>query len=123
MAELKDAFLGEVSPTNFLLFLFAIVLTFVLGSLASVLISRYLKGKTERAVYKTVSKIVMYLIYAFGLFFAVNKIIHFDISASLAALGILGALVLITAAPILQNIIAGIVLAFERPFKEEDIVE
>ena len=65
----------------------------------------------------------MYSVYALGLFLAFNNIIHFNVPAGLAALGILGVAILLPAVPVMQNIAAGVVLAFERPFNEEDIVE
>jgi small conductance mechanosensitive channel len=122
MAEI-NSFIGNVSLHSFLLFIFTLVFTFFMGGLLNILIIKFLRGKAKPIVYKTVSKVVMYGTYIFGIWFAVNNIIHFNITAGLAALGILGIAILLPAVPILQNIAAGIVLSVERPFKEEDIVE
>ena len=65
----------------------------------------------------------MYGVYIFGLYFAFNKIIDFNIPAALTALGILGLGLLFTTLPLLQNIAAGVVISLQRPFKEDDIVE
>lgn len=118
-----NGFIGQVSLHKFILFIFALILTFVLGSIVDFLIIKYLKGKVTPAIYKTLSKLAMYSIYAFGLYFASKKIINFDITASLAALGILGIAIFLPMVPILQNIAAGIVLSLERPFREEDVIE
>ncbi|MBS3136209.1 mechanosensitive ion channel [Candidatus Woesearchaeota archaeon] len=121
MAEFE--LFGNVTSQEFLFFMFVIIFTFILGSTLNVIIIRFLKDRAKPAVYKTISKVGMYGIYAAGLFFAFNNIIKFDISASLAALGILGVGLLLPTVPLLQNIAAGIVLALERSMQEDDIVE
>src|SRR3989338_6492094 len=117
------AFTGEINISEVLLFFFAIVFTFILGSTLNVLIIRSMKDKARPFVYKTISKTVMYGVYISGILFAFNNIIHFNVTASLAALGVLGVALLLPTVPILQNIAAGVVIAFERPFHEENIVE
>ena len=124
MAEINGTFIGDVSFQNFILFIFVVILTFALGGLLNIMIIRFLKDKVEHPfVYKTLSKMVMYGVYAAGLYIAFVKIIHFNIPARLAAIGVLGIAMLLPLVPILQNIAAGIVLSLERPFKEDDIVE
>lgn len=123
MGELNGTFIGNVSLQNFLLFLFTVILTFIFGGLLNRLIIRFLKEKVNPFVYKTLSKVVMYGVYAGGLYFAFDRIMQLNIPAGLAALGILGIGLLLPAVPILQNIVAGILIAFERPFREEDVIE
>lgn len=124
MAEINGTFIGDVSFQNFILFIFVVILTFVLGGLLNFIIIRFLKGKFEYPfVYKSLSKITMYGVYALGLYVAFGKILHFNIPAGLAAIGVLGIAMLLPMVPILQNIAAGVVLSLERPFKEEDIIE
>lgn len=117
------SFIGDVSFANFLLFLFVVVFTFVLGSILNALMLKFLKDRAKPIIQKTVSKTAMYCVYALGLYLAFGKIINFNLPAGLAALGILGIGLLLPAVPLLQNIAAGFVLTLERPFKEEDIVE
>jgi small-conductance mechanosensitive channel len=123
MAIINGNFIGDVSFHSFLLFLFVIVLTFILGGFLNILVIKLLKEKTKPVVYKTLSKIVMYSVYVSGFYLAFNKIINFSLPAGLAALGVLGIALLLPMVPVLQNIASGVVLAFERPFKEEDIIE
>ena len=105
MAEISD-FIGEVSVERFLLFLFVVIFTFILGSLSNILVRRFMKERVRAIIYKPISKAVMYSVYALGLFLAFNNIIHFNVPAGLAALGILGVAILLPAVPILQNIAA-----------------
>jgi len=88
------------------------------------MIIRSLKNKIEYPfIYKSLSKIAMYGVYALGLYVAFGKILHFNVPAGLAAIGVFGVAMLLPLVPILQNIAAGIVLSLERPFKEEDVIE
>ena len=122
MSEI-NTFIGQVSLHLFILFIFFLIFTFIFGAMLNFLIIKYLKDKTAPAVYKSLSKLIMYGIYALGIYFAFKKIINFDITASLAALGILGVAIFLPMAPILQNMAAGFLLSIERPFREEDIIE
>lgn len=116
-------FIGAVSLQNFLLFIFVIIVTIILGNIVKIIIARLLKAKKQPVFYKTVSRLAMYVIYFLGFYFAFQRILNFNIPAVLAALGILGITLLLTMLPVLQNVFAGIVLALERPFKENEIVE
>ena len=122
MSEI-NTFIGQVSLHLFILFIFFLIFTFIFGAMLNFLIIKYLKDKTAPAVYKSLSKLIMYGIYALGIYFAFKKIINFDITASLAALGILGVAIFLPMVPILQNMAAGFLLSIERPFREEDIIE
>ena len=124
MAEINGTFLGDVSLQNFILFIFVVIITFVFGGLLNAMITRFLKDKVEYPfVYKSLSKIAMYGVYAVGLYVAFGRILHFNIPAGLAAIGVLGIAMLLPMVPILQNIAAGVVIALERPFKEEDVIQ
>jgi small-conductance mechanosensitive channel len=112
-----------VSLQNFLLFIFVVILTIIIGNIVNIFIVKLLKNKVQPVFYKTLSRILMYAIYVVGFYFAFQKILNFNVPAFLAAFGILGIALLLTILPILQNIFAGIVLNLERPFKENDIVE
>src|SRR3989344_5173594 len=112
-----------VSFHNFLLFIFVIILTIIVGNIANIIILRILKPKTKPEFYKTLSRLVMYSIYFIGFYLAFQRILNFNVPAFLAALGILGITLLLTMLPVLQNVFAGIVLSLERPFRENDIVE
>src|SRR3990167_416341 len=118
-----DKLLWEVSFQNFLLFIFVVILSVILGNVLRLLIARFLKDKAKPVFYKALSRAVMYSIYFIGFYFAFQKILNFNIPAFLAALGILGITFLLTMLPLLQNIFAGLVVSFERPFKENDVIE
>jgi small-conductance mechanosensitive channel len=121
---MANGLLGDVSVSDFIFFILVVVFTFLIGGILNVLIIRLLKERVQRPfIYKSLSKFVMYSVYAAGIYFAFSRIIHFNLPAGLAALGILGLAVFFPLVPILQNIAAGIVLALEGQFKEGDIVD
>ena len=116
-------FIGNVTLQSFMLFIFIAIFIFILGALLDLLILKFFKDKIRPVIYKPLSKIVMYGVYVLGFYFAITKIIHFDVPATLTALGIVSGMFLLPAIPILQNIAAGILLSVDRPFSEEDIIE
>lgn len=118
-----SSFFGNVSFERFVLFIFVIIATFIAGSTASRIIIKYLREKTARWIYKTISKVVMYGIYIAGFYLGFKRIIEFNLTAFVAAFGILTIAIAFSAQQTLQNMIAGIFLAIDRPFKEEDIIE
>ena len=94
-----------VSLQNFLLFIFVIILTIVIGNIVNIFIVKLLKKRAQPVFYKTLSRILMYTIYFVGFYFAFQKILNFNVPAFLAAFGILGIALLLTIMPILQNIL------------------
>src|SRR3989338_6036960 len=121
MADI-NAFIGEITLRQIVLLLLVLIFSFIIGSLLNFIIIKYLKDRTSPFIYKTLSKIFMYGSYALGFYFSF-KLLNFDLTASLAALGILGVLIVLPMSPILQNMVAGLVLSIERPFREEDVID
>ena len=121
MSEI-NAFIGEITLHQIVLLVLILILAFMLGSFLNFITVKYLRDKTSPLVYKTLSKIFMYGSYAFGFYFSF-KLLNFNLTASLAALGILGVVIFLPMSPILQNMVAGLVLSIERPFREEDVID
>src|SRR3989344_8462664 len=111
-------FIGDVPIQNIFLFIFIAIFSILIGNIAKIL-----KKNSKPASYRILSKIAMYSIYFFGFYFAFKYVLIFNIPSFLAALGILGITFLLTMLPLLQNIFAGLVVSFERPFKENDVIE
>ena len=49
MAEISD-FIGEISVERFLLFLFVVIFTFILGSLSNILVRRFMKERVRAVI-------------------------------------------------------------------------
>jgi small conductance mechanosensitive channel len=115
--------LSHITVSNFLLFLFALVATFVVANSVSVLVYNMLDSKLKRPVVKLIQKLVLYIILVGGIYFSLIKIINFNLPAVLTALGVFGAFCFVPTVPILQNAISGLVVALMRPVKEGDFID
>ena len=62
-----------VSLQNFLLFIFVVILTIIIGNMVNIFIVKLLKNKVQPVFYKTLSRILMYAIYVVGFYFAFQK--------------------------------------------------
>lgn len=113
----------DVTLVNTALFFGIIFATFLLSGFVHFVIALLLKNRLEKATYKMFSRIAKYIIFVFGISFAFNRALQLQLGATLATLGILGALLILPLIPVLQSMAAGFILAIERPFKEEDVLE
>lgn len=116
------AILGGISVEAFFLFIALIIASFIVGSFANLLITRLLRNRVESHKFKPIARLVQYGIFLGGVFYGLDKIIQFNVSASLAALGLLGFAIILPMVPILQGYMAGIIIGFERTFREDDYI-
>ncbi len=118
------ALIGEVSPDKFVLFLAVIILSLTAGSILSAYLRRHFNLRNKKSwFYVLLPKVLMYSIYFAGFYYATYKIIKFDVRAFAAAFGIIGLLVAFSSQHTLQNIIAGVILLFDRSVQERDYIE
>lgn len=117
------AFFESVRAESLIMFLLLIILTVFLVNLVSGLLSRHLKRFVGAPYHKLLPKLVTYPLYFVSLYFGFDNILNFDIPSFLTAFGILGIAVAFSAQQTLQNMIAGIILAIERPFNIGDTID
>ncbi len=118
------AWIGEVSPEKFVLFLAVIIVSLIAGSILSAYMRRLFNIRNKKSwFYVLLPKVFMYSIYITGFYYATYKIIKFDVRAFAAAFGIIGILIAFSSQQTLQNIIAGLILLFDRSIKERDYIE
>ncbi len=118
------ALIGEVSPEKFVLFLVVIVASLAVGSILSAYVRKYFNLHNKKSgFYVLLPKILMYSIYFTGFYYATYKIIEFDVRAFAAAFGIIGLLIAFSSQQTLQNIIAGVIMLFDRSIQERDYIE
>lgn len=115
--------LQHITFMNFSLFIFAVVLTITLANAISALLKNILENRINKSLIKWIAKLSTYLTYAIGFYISFTKIIQFNLPAALAALGVFGAFCFVPTIPVLQNVIAGIFIAFTRPFKEGEFID
>ncbi|MBI2663879.1 mechanosensitive ion channel [Candidatus Woesearchaeota archaeon] len=118
------SFIGEVSLERFVFFIVVIVMTIAVGNTLSAFIRKYFKLKGRKSwFYILLPKLVLYTIYAAGFYYATNEIIRFNVTAFAAAFGIIGIVVAFSSQQTIQNIIAGVILFFDRLIQEGEYIE
>lgn len=116
--------IGEVSPERFVLFLAVIIISLAAGSILSAYLRKHFNLNNKKSwFYVLLPKVLMYSIYFAGFYYATYKIVKFDVRAFAAAFGIIGLLVAFSSQHTLQNIIAGIIILFDRSIQERDYIE
>ncbi len=122
--ELFQQFLGRV--VDFLPRLLAAVLVVLLFALfhrmASRAVTRALRdSKADPAMQAVGQRLARYVFYGFGLLMASNQL-GFEVGSVLAGLGIIGIAIGFAAQDLLSNLIAGITIFWDRPFRIGDVV-
>lgn len=118
-----DILIGNVSLDNFLIFIFIFILTLVAGNASYALIRRLLDGRLPLRNSKLIAKVMEYLVYIAGFSAGFLYVLGLEFKAFVASLGIMGIAVAFASQQIIQNIIAGILIAVNRPIQLDDWVE
>jgi small conductance mechanosensitive channel len=120
---MMDILIGNVSLDNFLIFIFTFILTLVAGNVSYTLMRRLLDGRLSLRNSKLIAKVMEYAVYSAGLTAGVYYVLGLEFKAFVASLGIIGIAVAFASQQIIQNIIAGILIAVNRPIQLDDWVE
>lgn len=122
MAE--DSFLiGSVTLVDLLVFLFVFIATLSLGSTVYILSRRFLDCRLPESNSKPLSRLLEYSIIVAGLYYGLYHVLGLDITAFAASLGILTVAIAFSSQQIIQNVMAGIIIAIDRPIQIGDWVE
>ncbi len=106
---------------NIILFAVFLILTFIVARLASSILRRTLSGKTEAKTIDLTIKFVRTIIYVLGIILACSQL-KIDLSGLLVAGGVVGVAVGFASQNTLSNLVAGILLMFERPINVGDSI-
>ncbi|MFP4001113.1 MAG: mechanosensitive ion channel family protein [Thermoplasmata archaeon] len=113
---------GTVTVSDLLISVIILSIAVILGKALSLRMKHSLKDKVSKDRLNTLSKVVHFtsLIIAFLI---VLPILELSISGFLVAGGILGIIVGFASQSIVTNLISGVFLTFERPFRVDDVVK
>jgi len=120
---MMDILIGNVTLDNLLIFILTFILTLVGGNASNVLMRRLLDERLSLRYSKSISKVTEYAIYAAGFSAGIYYVLGLDFKAFIASLGIMGIAVAFASQQIIQNIIAGILIALNRPIQLDDWIE
>ncbi len=112
---------GTVTILDLAISVIILFVTVIIGKAISLRIRHSLKDKVSKDRLNTLSKVV-YFSFLFIGFLIVLPILEFRISGFLVAGGILGIIIGFASQSIVTNLISGIFLTFERPFRVDDVV-
>ncbi len=112
---------GGVTVSDFIVSVIILFAAVMIGKAVSLRIRHSLKDKVSKDRLNTISKIVYFLSLMIG-FLIVLPILEFRISGFLVAGGILGIIIGFASQSIVTNLISGVFLTFERPFRVDDVV-
>lgn len=122
MAENK-IFIGTVPLESFLLFLFTFILTLIVGNVAYVLVRRLLDGRLSRRNSKLLARATHYTVLFGGIYLGIHHVLGQDLTAFAASLGVFSIALAFSSQQIIQNLIAGLLIAIERPIQLEEWIE
>jgi len=122
-AALTDISLGNVGIYNITEFMLLVVLTVFFINIIGTILSRSLKKRIGAPYYKLLPKFVTYPLYFGSIYYGFSTILGLNVGAFLAAFGILGIGVALSAQQTLQNMVAGTIITIERPFQIGDIID
>ncbi len=112
---------GGVTISDLIISIIILFAAVIIGKAVSLRIRYSLKDKVSKDRLNTISKIVYFSFLTIG-FLIVLPILEFRISGFLVAGGILGIIIGFASQSIVTNLISGVFLTFERPFRVDDVV-
>ena len=116
-------FIGNVTLEAFLLFLFTLLLTLLVSNVSYAVIRGLLDDKLSRRNSKLIARATQYAVIGLGLYAGIHHVLGEDLTALAASLGIIGIAVAFSSQQIIQNLIAGVLIAIQRPIQLEDWIE
>lgn len=111
---LETIVFGQVTLGNILLFVVIILLTFCVAHIFSRIFRRSMSGKIEAKSIDLILKTIRTIIYVIGIIAACSQL-KIDLSGLLVAGGVVGVAIGFASQNTLSNLVAGILLIFERP--------
>lgn len=112
---------GQLTVGNVVVFFLLLVATFVIARIISGILRRTLAGKTEAKTIDLTVKSVRTVIYVIGVIVACSQL-KIDLSGLLVAGGVVGVAAGFASQNTLSNLVAGILLMFERPISIGDSI-
>ena len=112
---------GQLTVGNVVVFFLLLVATFVIARIISGILRRTLAGKTEAKTIDLTVKSVRTVIYVIGVIVACSQL-KIDLSGLLVSGGVVGVAAGFASQNTLSNLVAGILLMFERPISIGDSI-
>jgi small-conductance mechanosensitive channel len=119
---MQDSF-GQITAQSITVSIILSLITILIGNFVYFLLRRFLDERIDKNFSKIFSRLANYFIYFIGFYLIFTQILGINLSSVLTAAGIATIIIGLSAQQTFQNIIAGIIIAIERPIKLGDWVE
>ncbi|MCX8179242.1 MAG: mechanosensitive ion channel family protein [Candidatus Aenigmarchaeota archaeon] len=119
----ESIFLGNITVETIIISLILSIITIVIGNAVYLLTRRFLDERINKNFSKVIARLLNYVLYFIGFYLIFNKILGLNLSALWTAAGIATIIIGLSTQQTFQNIIAGIIIAVERPIRLGDWVE
>ena len=119
----SNIFTSSVTFENFLAFLFIFIITIIAGNTVHLLVRKLVDEHIPVKNTKFIARIAQYGIFVAGLTYGIYHVLHLDLNALAASLGIISIAVAFSSQQIVQNIMSGIIVSIKRPIWYDDWIE
>ncbi len=116
-------FISNVTLENFLAFLFIFIITIIVGNTVQLFVRKLLDERVSVRNAKFVGRIIQYGIFIAGLSYGIYHVLHLDLNALAASLGIISIALAFSSQQIVQNIMSGVIISIKRPIWYDDWIE
>jgi small-conductance mechanosensitive channel len=121
---MAEVIIFGVTLENLLLFVFVVLVTMIGGRLLYNLVRNTTKQRISRRSSKILAKMLQYSIYIIGLYFGIVNVLGVsNLTALGASLGLVALGVGFASQQIIQNLMAGVMLAFDRRILLDDWIK
>ncbi len=114
---------GQLTTQNIIISIIFFLITIFFGNFIYFILRRFLSQRINKNFSKIFSRLASYIVYFIGFYLIFTRILGINLSSVLTAAGIATIIIGLSAQQTFQNIIAGIIIAIERPIKLGDWVE
>ncbi|MFW6040998.1 MAG: mechanosensitive ion channel family protein [Thermoplasmatota archaeon] len=118
---LERVIIGNITIFDLLLSIIILFSVAIIGKIINLNLQRTLKDKVSKDRLNIISKIIYYGILIIA-FLIILPILDVNLSGFLVAGGIIAIVIGFASQSIFTNLISGVFLVFERPFKVEDVI-
>lgn len=119
--NLDTVIYSSVTAYDLLLSFVIITVSVLIAKIISLKVKSSLKDKASDDKINTLSKAIHFIIILIGIF-SVMPILNFNLSGLLVAGGFLGIVIGFASQSVVSNMLSGILLTFEKPFRVNDVI-
>ncbi|NLX47443.1 MAG: mechanosensitive ion channel family protein [Euryarchaeota archaeon] len=120
---MADTTVLGVNLVNLLVFILVLFTTILVARITYSILRKALDLRLGKRKSKITSNFVQYVILTLGIGYGVLGVLRLDLTAMVASLGLVGIAVAFSSQQLIQNFIAGVMIALDRRVRMEDWIE